>query len=340
MKKIGKRTYRLGSPCYVNGWCAVVGKKEKEGPFAPYFEHWSEDEYFGEKTFEQAEIRMQKEAISHVIGESKLSEKDIDMLFAGDLQNQCAGANYGARNLTFPYFGVYGACSTMAETLILSSMAVDGGFAQNTLAVTSSHFCSAERQYRFPLAYGAQRPPSSQWTVTGAGCVMLGGSGEKDVPRMDAFTAGEVVDYGVTDMNNMGAAMAPAAAATLEAFWEDTATVPDDYDLIVTGDLGRVGSWSLLDLLQEHGVTLGKNYMDCGMMIFDEHQDVHSGGSGCGCSASMLCAYLLPMLKKNVYRKLLFVATGALMNPTLALQGESIPGIAHLVSLTAGGEVL
>ncbi len=334
-KKIGTGTYVFSSPVKIRDYEVTVGQKEKEGPLGEYFKYYSDDEYFGQASFEQAETFMQKEVLGRVIQKQGLSEQDIDFVFAGDLLNQCTGSNYSVRDLDVQFFGLYGACSTMAESMILSSMTIDGGFAERALAMTSSHFCSAERQFRYPLEYGSQRPPAAQWTVTGAGCVLLDASvGNVSVKQC---CPGTICDMGITDISNMGAAMAPAAALTLRKFLTDTGTNPDDYDLIVTGDLGAVGSELLRELMMEDGTQLGTNYNDCGLMIYNiETQDVHSGGSGCGCSASVLTGYILPEMEKGTYKNVLFITTGALMSPTMNMQGESIPGIAHLINLVGG----
>lgn len=336
MKKLGIGTYRPENPVGILNYQAFVGQKEKEGPLGAYFDFYNNDEYFGQDTYEKAEAFMQKEVINSVIHQSKISTADIDFVFAGDLLNQCIGSNYGVRGLDMQYFGVYGACSTMVETLILASMSIDGGFARKALAVTSSHFCTAERQFRFPLEYGSQRAPTAQWTVTGAGCVLLSKEVPAGTPKIAAFCPGTICDFGINDSNNMGAAMAPAAASTLKKFFNDTATTPDDYDIIVTGDLGVVGEELLKKVLSKEGICLGTNYQDCGTMIYHlQNQDVHAGGSGCGCCASVLCGYLLPAMQyKKLYKNILVVATGALMSTVSTQQGESIPGIAHLIHIT------
>lgn len=336
MKKLGIGTYRPENPVGILNYQAFVGQKEKEGPLGAYFDFYNNDEYFGQDTYEKAEAFMQKEVINSVIHQSKISTADIDFVFAGDLLNQCIGSNYGVRGLDMQYFGVYGACSTMVETLILASMSIDGGFARKALAVTSSHFCTAERQFRFPLEYGSQRAPMAQWTVTGAGCVLLSKEVPDGTPKIAAFCPGTICDFGINDSNNMGAAMAPAAASTLKKFFNDTATTPDDYDIIVTGDLGVVGEELLKKVLSKEGICLGTNYQDCGTMIYHlQNQDVHAGGSGCGCCASVLCGYLLPAMQyKKLYKNILVVATGALMSTVSTQQGESIPGIAHLIHIT------
>lgn len=335
MKKIAEGTYRIASPVKFLEYCAVVGQKEKEGPLGKYFTKYSEDEYFGQETFEKAETQMQKEAMDCVIKKSGFTEKDIDFIFAGDLLNQCVSSNYCVRDHSMQFFGIYGACSTMVEAIILSSMAIDGGFAERTLAITSSHFCSAERQFRFPLEYGSQRPPSAQWTVTGAGCVLLGNSTAiEELPYVDKICPGRVVDMGVTDINNMGSAMAGAAADTFKRYFEDTKTKPEDYDLILSGDLGKIGHKLVIKLLGGEGFDMTKNYDDCGKLIFDaEKQDTHAGGSGCGCAASVLTGYLLPEMQKKTFKNVLFMATGALMSPIVNQQSESIPGIAHLINI-------
>lgn len=336
-KKIGSGTFVLSSPVTVLSSAAVVGKMEKEGPLGAYFPHSFGDEYCGQKSFEQAESFLQREAMKDAVEKAEISEKDLELVFAGDLLNQCIGSNYGLRDSGVQYFGLYGACSTMVEGLILASMACDGGFASRCGVLTSSHFCASERQYRFPLEYGSIRPKSAQWTVTGAGCAVVGYGGDLASPLIRRVCPGAMVDMKITDMANMGAAMAPAAALTLKRFWDDTETAPDDYDLILTGDLGVIGSELLRELLRRDGIDLGNRHMDGGKMIFDPaKQDVHSGGSGCGCIASVLCGYVLPQMRTGKWKRVLAAATGALMSPVSMMQGESIPGIAHLVELTAG----
>ncbi len=348
-ERIGKRTVNLENSVTIKGFAAAVGPKEAEGPMAQYFDVRSEDEFLGEDSFEKAESKLQQLAVKTALKKCNLKEQDIDLIFAGDLLNQCIGSAYGLRDFEIPFVGLYGACSTMALSLIMAAMSVESGAANRSVAVTSSHFCSSERQFRFPLEYGGQRPPTAQWTVTGSGsavvercnptdpCAKNSNTANTDNKiTVKAFTVGKIVDLKVTDMNNMGAAMAPAAADTIAAFFEDMGTVSEDYDLIVTGDLGSIGSELLLKLLAEQGIEL-KNHNDCGMMIFDRNrQDVHAGGSGCGCSASVLCSYILQNMEAGTLHSVLFCATGALMSPTSSMQGESIPSIAHLVHLTAG----
>lgn len=332
-KKLGSGTFELKTPAVIISSAAMVGKKEKQGPLGDHFDHWQEDEYCGEDSFEKAESFLQKEAMKYAFEKAKISEKDLDFVFAGDLLNQCISSNYSLRDSGVQFFGLYGACSTMVEGLILSSIAIDGGFADRCAAVTSSHFCSSERQYRFPLEYGGFRPQSAQWTVTGAGCAVVASFGEG--VKVKRICPGAIIDMNITDMANMGAAMAPAAALTLKRFFDDTATGPDDYDLILSGDLGKIGSTLLVELLKTDHIHLGDNYKDCGCLIFDpERQDVHSGGSGCGCVASVLCGYVLPQMQRRIWKRVLVMGTGALMSPTSMMQGESVPGIAHLVELS------
>lgn len=331
-KRVGRYTIQMENMPSINGFAAVCGKKESEGPLGEYFDYTYDDTTLGEASWEKAESKLQTEAVNRALEKANVKAADVDFIFAGDLLNQCISSTFGLRNLNIPFLGQYGACSTMAQTLILSSIMVECAIAQNCVAVTSSHFCSAERQFRFPLEYGGQRTPTAQWTVTGSGAAVVGGSGNN--PFVSAVTVGKIVDLGIKDANNMGAAMAPAAAATLEDFFKDTETTPDDYDLILTGDLGEVGSNLLFELLSKDGIKLGNKHNDCGVMIYDkEKQDVHAGGSGCGCSATVLCSVILNKLKKGDLNNILFMATGALMSPTSSQQGESIPGVAHLVQI-------
>ena len=331
-QKLGRSTFRLTNPPSALAYAAVGGKKEGEGPLARDFDLLCDDSSFGEQTWEKAESRLQKDAVNKALEKARLSSGDIDLIFAGDLLNQCVGSTYGLRDLEIPFLGLYGACSTMAESLAVASLFVDNGLAERAAAVTSSHFCSAERQFRFPLEYGGQRPPTAQWTATASGAVIVWAAAQ--APFIREVSIGKITDLGITDANNMGAAMAPAAASTIETFLRDTGTGPEDYDLILTGDLGKVGKALLLDLLKRQGIDLSRNHDDCGLMLYDEEQDVHAGGSGCGCSASVLCGYVLPRIASGVYKDVLFAATGALMSPTSVQQGESIPGIAHLVHLS------
>lgn len=278
---------------------------------------------------------MQKEAMNRVFEKANLRDEDVDFIFAGDLLNQCVSSAYGSRDRGAGYFGLYGACSTVIEAAIIAAMTIDGGFAKRAVAITSSHFCTAERQYRYPLNYGSVRPPSAQWTVTGSGCLLLTDEDIPNMPKISEFCPGTIIDMGISDINNMGAAMAPAAADTLKKYFRDTKTSPDSYDLILTGDLGSIGHELVKTLLERENISLGVNYLDCGMMIFDaDKQDVHAGGSGCGCCASVLAAYVLPQMQAGLYKNVLVAATGALMSPTTNQQGESIPAISHLIRLT------
>lgn len=332
--KIGNYTLRLDHSPSVVGFAAVVGKKEGEGPLARYFDTISEDTTFGEQSWEKAESRMQKDAVNKALSKSSLTANDLDFIFAGDLLNQCIGTHYGLRELGVQFIGLYGACSTMAESLAMASLFVDSNIARKCVALTSSHFCSAERQFRFPLEYGGQRATTTQWTVTGAGCAIIGESA--NAPYIKAVTIGTIEDMGIKDINNMGAAMVPAAHKTITRFFEDTCTSPKNYDLIITGDLGFVGNQILCELLKQDGYDTDKKLSDCGMLIFDrEKQDVHAGGSGCGCSASVMCSYIMDGIQKGKLNEVIFVATGALMSPTSVQQGESIPAIAHLIHLSS-----
>lgn len=336
-KRLGKQTVRMQNGVGIAGYASVAGKKEGEGPLRRYFDILMEDAEWGEKTWEKTESKMQKSAVAHAVEKAGINLSDINYIFAGDLLNQCIGSSFGLRELEIPFLGVYGACSTMAETLGLAAMTVDGGFADCSAAVTSSHFCTAERQYRTPLEYGGQRTPTAQWTVTGAGALILSKSG--GAPYVTHFTAGKIVDLGITDANNMGAAMAPAAADTLLAHFKDTGKRPEDYDLILSGDLGEVGKSILIDMMIDEGYDIAENYNDCGCMIFDgKKQDTHAGGSGCGCGASTLCGYVMNRMKAGELNRVLFMATGALLSPTSTLQGESIPSVAHAVVISNTGQ--
>jgi stage V sporulation protein AD len=331
-RRVGKYTICIDERPSIIGYAAVVGKKEGEGPLCRDFDTINEDTTFGEKTWEKSESRLLKDAISRAIDKSKIAASQIDLIFAGDLLNQCISTTYGLRDIGIPLYGLYGACSTMAESISLAAVACGCGFANSCVAATSSHFCSAERQFRLPLEYGGQRPPTAQWTVTGAGAVVIAPTGEG--PYITHITPGKIIDLGIKDANNMGAAMAPAAADTLSVFFTDTNTAPSDYDLIMSGDLGYSGAELTRELVQRNGFDLGPNYMDAGMLIFDQKgQDVHAGGSGCGCSASVLCSYVLNRMRASIFKKVVFVGTGALMSPTSIQQGETIPSIAHLVVL-------
>ncbi len=333
--KMGSRTMRFKNPPSVAGYASVVGKKEGEGPLAKSFDIIHEDSYVGEKSYEKGESTMQKEAFERAVAKSSLAMGDIDVAFAGDLLNQCIATSFGLRDCGVPLVGLYGACSTFAEGLMMASMAIDGGYAAHAAAIASSHFATSERQYRTPMEYGAQRSPTAQWTVTGAGACVLGeGCGGVRVTRA---TPGRIVDLGVIDQSNMGAAMAPAAHDTLSALFADTNTTPADYDLILTGDLGAVGSELLLEMFRREGMNFPQNLGDCGLLIFDRKaQDVHAGGSGCGCSASVMCGHILDKMRAGALKKVVFAGTGALLSPTSSMQGESVPGVCHAVVLESG----
>lgn len=317
---------------------SAVGKKEKEGPLGDLFDFSDPTDRFGQKTWERSESEMQRIVFSGAAGKLGIGEEDIDAVFAGDLLNQCVGSAYGLLQFDIPYFGLYGACSTCADGLTLAAMTVSAGLYRRAASVTSSHNASAERQYRNPLEYGGQRPPTAQWTVTGAGAFIVGKAcGDASALIADVMP-GVVVEKGIKDAANMGAAMAPAAADTVLRYLDENGKKPADFDLIVTGDLGFEGNSILHDLLAVAGAETARTGLltDCGMMIFDrERQDVHSGGSGCGCSAAVLAAYLLPLLKSGMLKNILFIGTGAMMSPSSTKQGEAIPAVAHLVHLTS-----
>ncbi|MGI5958771.1 MAG: stage V sporulation protein AD [Massiliimalia sp.] len=331
--RISRCTLRLDHSPSILSYASIVGKKEGDGPLSQYFDVICDDTSLGEETWEKAESGMQKRAVTQALEKAHLAAADLEVLFAGDLLNQCISSSYGVRDLNIPFYGLYGACSTMAEAMSLAGIFADNGLAQHAAAVTSSHFCSAERQFRQPLEYGGQRPPTAQWTVTGSGAAII--SPSQNPPYMNHITTGIVTDLGIKDINNMGAAMAPAAASTIETFLKDTNTSPSDYDLILTGDLGVIGSTLLYELLGKNGIDISNVHNDCGKMIYYiEEQDVHAGGSGAGCCASVLCSYILPKIQDGTFHNVLFAATGALMSTTSFQQGESIPCIAHLLHLS------
>ena len=333
--KCGKHSFILEKPPVITTWASVAGKKESEGPLARTFDITKTDSYFGEKTWEQAEKRMQQIALEQLSKKAGIPKRDFGLVFSGDLLNQCIGSSFTLRNTGIPHIGLYGACSTMSESLLLASMTVGGGFFDQVVAMTSSHFASSERQYRFPLGYGGQRPPTAQWTVTGSGAALVCANGKG--PKLTACTIGTVTDLGIKDANNMGPAMAPAALSTIRTHFEDLKTSADDFDLIVTGDLGQLGKEALLTLAQKEGIPLGGKLMDCGTQVFDLlKQDVHSGGSGCGCSAIVLCGHLLNQLNTGKLKKILFCGTGALLSPVSTQQGLPIPGVCHAVSICGG----
>ena len=326
----------LSAPAILSS-SAVVGKKESEGPLGGYFDLRDKSDLFGQDSFEQAESEMQRCALNIALAKKKLREDDLGAVFAGDLLNQCTASSYGLLDFKIPYFGLYGACSTAAEALMLSALFVDRGVYPRTAAVVSSHNGAAERQFRFPLEYGSQRPPTAQWTVTGAAAFILGaydGCGTR--VAVTAALPGRIIDMGINDANNMGAAMAPAAADTLLAYFRESGESPEELDCILTGDLGFEGNAICRELLAEEGLVLGGNFNDCGMMIFDPAtQDTHCGGSGCGCSATVLGGYLLNRMRSGEIKKAILVGTGALMSPAMIQQGKSIAGIGHLVRIEA-----
>ena len=332
MKKIGSQTIQFINTPTIIETSSIVGPKESQGPLATYFDQCLEDEFWGEETWEKAESKIIKENVNSVILKSGIAATDIDFCFAGDLLNQCISSSFGLRELNMPFFGVFGACSTFVESMCLGSVFIASGAASNVLCATSSHFCSAEKQFRFPLELGNQRPPTAQWTVTGSGAAVLTKSGQG--PFITCFTPGKIVDMGIKDANNMGAAMAPAALSTICTHFEDTGRTPDYYDAIITGDLGYIGKDILNDLCKKNGYDISTRYNDCGVLMFNQKkQDTHSGGSGCACIATVFSGYLFKLMKEQKIKKLLLVATGALMNSTTSQQGESIPGIAHAVSI-------
>ncbi len=332
MKKIGTQTFKLDNPVTIFETASIVGKKEADGPLAKYFDVCLQDEFFGEKTWEKAESKMIKFAIETVIRKSNIAVSDIDYLLAGDLLNQCISSSFGIRDFEIPFLGIFGACSTFVEGMMIGSMLLDGGAGNYALAATSSHFCSAEKQFRFPLELGNQRPPTSQWTVTGSSAAVLSKSGTG--PFITHVTPGKIVDRGITDANNMGSAMAPAAVSTILTHLKDTGRKPTYYDAIITGDLGHIGKGIVLDLCKAEGFQLSSVYNDCGVLMFDkEKQDTHSGGSGCACCGTVFSGYFFNQLKEKKIKNMLLVATGALMNSTSTQQGESIPGIAHAISI-------
>ncbi len=337
--RLGMQTIALSSRPAICGSAAYAGKKEGEGPLGDQFDFVTKDELYNQDSFELAEKQLYLDAIRKAIRKGGTTPEDVQFLLGGDLLNQIITASFSARDLGIPFIGLYGACSTMAESIALGSMLLDGGHADQVICAASSHFCTAERQYRYPLEFGAQRPPTSQWTVTGAGATLLSTQPKAPVlAHVTQICMGRVVDLGITDANNMGAAMAPAAADTLLALFSDTHTTPEDYDLILTGDLGQIGHDLLMQLMREQRMPLSdERCTDCGLLIYDrETQDVHAGGSGCGCSAVVLNAHILPRLQSDQLRRIIFMATGALMSLTSSQQGESIPGIAHAVVLEAG----
>ena len=331
MQKIGKQTIKFDNPPTITQTACIVGPKESDGPLAKYFDQCLEDEFWGENSWEKAESKIIKETVNTLISKSGIPSEKIDYCFAGDLLNQCISSSFGLRELNVPFFGIFGACSTFVEGMSLATILAESGI-DNVMCAASSHFCSAEKQFRFPLELGNQRTPTSQWTVTGAGAAIISKSGTG--PFITNITPGKIVDMGIKDANNMGAAMAPAAFDTLMTHFKDTGRKPSYYDAIITGDLGHIGKEILIDLTASEGYNIKANYNDCGVMIFDkEKQDTHAGGSGCGCCGSVFSGYLFKQLQSKKLKRILLIATGALTNSTSSQQGESIPGIAHAISI-------
>lgn len=332
-KRIGRHTIAIDSSVSILTSGTVVGTKESDGPLSPFFDIHMEDSEWGEETWEKCETKMQKESAKIALEKCGIKENQIDYAFSGDLLNQCISSGYSARELEVPFYGLYGACSTMIEGLSLGAIAIESGAAECVLATASSHFCTAERQYRTPLGYGGQRPPTAQWTVTGAATAVLQKDGNG--PNITHVTTGKVIDFGITDPNNMGGAMAPAAYDTILNHFTETGRDPSYYDMIVTGDLGTIGRDILINMLAEKNYDMTNNYNDSGCMIFDiDRQDVHSGGSGCGCIAVTTCGYILDLMQKKKLNNVLIIGTGALLSPTATLQGESVPGVAHAIALS------
>ena len=330
--KVGNQTIVFKNKPKIIGSYSVAGEKEGYGNFKEYFDYVLKDDKFGEKTFEKAERKIIEHTIFKAIDSANLTVADIDLLVSGDLLNQIISSSFTARHFDSTFIGLYGACSTMAESLAIGACMVDAKHFINVACATGSHFSTVERQYRCPLELGNQRPPVSQWTVTGAGCSILSLKGKSNI-RISSATFGKVTDYGIKDVNNMGAAMAPAAMRTIITHFEDTKSKPEDFDLILTGDLGKLGSEIFLDLMEHHGYKLGNNYNDCGQMIYNNNQKTFQGGSGAGCSAVVLNSYIFKKLQEGTFKKVLFAATGALLSPISSQQGESIPGICHAIVL-------
>ena len=325
---------RLEQSPSIVGYAAVVGKKEHEGPLGADFDLHDDSGEFGMDTWEKSESEMQRLALNLALAKSKLAPAAVQAIFAGDLMNQCTGSAYGLLGFETPYFGLYGACSTFAEASMLAAMMTNAGYFEKCAAVSSSHFCSAERQFRFPLEYGGQRTPTAQWTATAAGAAII--SREGNGPYLTEVLPGIIVDKGISDVNNMGAAMAPAAIDTMTKYFSDTGHKPDDFDLIVTGDLGLEGHTIASEFMKAAGYDMSAVYNDCGLLLYGrDSQDVHCGGSGCGCSASVICGHILKRFAKGELSDVLYIATGALMSPDSLKQGRSIPGIAHLVHISS-----
>lgn len=335
--KIGKQTIEFLNKPVVWETGSIVGPKEAKGPLRNFFDTVIQDVYYEEKTFEKAESKLLKQAVWNVLSKCSIPSSNIEYIFAGDLLNQCISSGYALRDLSIPFFGLYGACSTFVESTILAASFINAGYANKCIATTSSHFCTAERQFRMPLEQGTKMTPTGQWTVTGSGAALIAQHTQTNsglYPVITHATPGKIVDLGIKDVANMGAAMAPAAFDTILTHFEDTGRKPDYYDMILTGDLGILGSQILVEQLQKKGIDISTNHHDCGVLIFDcEEQETHMGGSGCGCCASVFCGYIYKLLKEKKINKVLLVATGALMSPVSLGQGESIPGIAHAIAI-------
>lgn len=332
---VGTQSAKMPGNVYIRETASIVGQKEGKGPLGNLFDMVGEDELFGCGTWEEAESTLQKEAVSLVLGKAKETKENINFLLAGDLLGQSIASSFGIKELDIPFLGLFGACSTSGEALAIAGMILGGGFAKNVICVTSSHFGSAEKEFRFPVEYGGQRPPCYTRTVTGSGAFLVSAyPGEKNYAMIDGITVGKIVDMNVKDSFNMGCCMAPAAADVIAANFGDFGRTPQDYDRIITGDLGKVGTEALFHLLKEKGYDISKVHMDCGMEMFDPSQPgTESGGSGCGCAASVLSAYILPKLQKKEWKRVLFVPTGALLNKTSFNEGQPILGIAHAIVL-------
>ncbi len=332
----GKQSIKVPIPVYIRSSASVVGTKEGQGPFGDLFDMIGVDDKFGCDTWEDAESTLQKEALGLAIGKSGLQKEDIRFLFAGDLLGQSIASSFGLGSFQIPLLGMYGACSTCGLTLAAATVMIAGGMAEHAASVTSSHFASAEKEFRYPLAYGNQRPLSSTWTVTGSGAFVISSvKGEHDRAMITGITIGKIVDFGLKDSMNMGACMAPSACDTISRHLEDFGRKPGDYDKIITGDLGTVGQKALFDMMQEKGMDISKVHMDCGIEIYDKSQDINAGGSGCGCSAVTLSAFILKQLEEKKWKRVLFVPTGALLSKTSFNEGQSIPGIAHAIELVS-----
>lgn len=326
---------KINKPVYIAGTAAIVGKREHEGPLGADFDMHDDSEKFGMDTWEKAESEMQRRALTLALANAGMGGKSPDAVFAGDLMNQCTSSAYGLMDFQAPYFGLYGACSTFAESLMLSALMVNAGYFNTCAAVTSSHFCTAERQFRFPLEYGGQRTPTAQRTATASGAAVVSSDSASDI-KISEVLPGRIIDKGITDINNMGAAMAPAAIDTLTRYFSDTGSSPDDFDMILTGDLGREGHGIVCDIMLSEGKDLRSVYNDCGLLLYNiESQDMHAGGSGCGCSAAVIAGHIMKRMRAGELHNVLYLATGALMSPGSVFQGLSIPAIAHLVHFTA-----